>query len=91
MERTNDGKVEKEQETDSYILGYHPNSKYLDVNHGTDEPKALRAKKKVYTELRNVGDQQYLAQTWKDGSVCDLTEKPRTVEVQVKKKKKERL
>ncbi|KAI8349398.1 hypothetical protein BD560DRAFT_450248 [Blakeslea trispora] len=82
VERTNDGKVEKEQETDSYILGYHPNSKYLDVNHGTDEPKALRAKKKVYTELRNVGDQQYLAQTWKDGSVCDLTEKPRTVEVQ---------
>ncbi|OBZ91389.1 Protein OS-9 [Choanephora cucurbitarum] len=81
VERTNDGKVEKEQETDSYILGYHPNSKHIDSSY-SDQTKALRAKKKVHTELRNVGDQRYLVQTWKDGSICDLTEKPRTVEVQ---------
>lgn len=33
--------------------------------------------------MRKVGDQRYLVQEWKNGSECDLTEKPRTVEVQV--------
>jgi hypothetical protein len=35
------------------------------------------------TFMRKVGEQRYLVQEWKNGSNCDLTDKPRTVEVQV--------
>lgn len=38
---------------------------------------------RVKTELKKNGDQRYLVQKWGDGSKCDLTEKPRTIEVQV--------
>jgi DUF971 family protein len=39
---------------------------------------------KAPTELKNEKEKRYLVQTWQDGSICDLTEKPRTIEVQVK-------
>ncbi|KAI8141994.1 hypothetical protein BJV82DRAFT_670096 [Fennellomyces sp. T-0311] len=34
------------------------------------------------TTLRHVGDQRFLTQRWTGGSDCDLTGKPRTIEVQ---------
>ncbi|KAI8080279.1 uncharacterized protein B0P05DRAFT_540700, partial [Gilbertella persicaria] len=67
VERTHDGKVEKEQETASFYLGHYP---------------AQPDQSSAPTELKSKGDQRYLVQTWKDGSECDLTERPRTIEVQ---------
>ncbi|KAI9278486.1 hypothetical protein BDA99DRAFT_554118 [Phascolomyces articulosus] len=34
------------------------------------------------TSLKHVGNQRYLTQRWTDGSECDLTGKPRSIEVQ---------
>ncbi|KAI9479588.1 glucosidase II beta subunit-like protein-domain-containing protein [Zychaea mexicana] len=34
------------------------------------------------TNLQHIGDQRYLTQRWTGGSECDLTGKPRTIEVQ---------
>lgn len=39
---------------------------------------------KAITQLKSDKEERYLVQTWQDGSVCDITEKPRTIEVQVK-------
>ncbi|KAI9483198.1 MAG: hypothetical protein EXX96DRAFT_499138 [Benjaminiella poitrasii] len=92
VERSHDGKEVKEHETASFYLGFHPS---VASNEGkkSDNKELLSKKRKatprqVYlkapTELRKMMDseERYLAQAWKGGSVCDLTGKPRTVEVQ---------
>ncbi|KAI7904072.1 uncharacterized protein BX663DRAFT_506309 [Cokeromyces recurvatus] len=96
LERSHDGNEMKEQETASFYLGFHP-SMTLDDNtgdHANNKKELLLSKKKkltpsqVYlkapTELRtnNKGQERYLLQIWKEGSICDLTGKPRTVEIQ---------
>lgn len=39
------------------------------------------------TSLRHVGDQRYLVQQWTGGTECDLTGKPRSIEIQVKRQR----
>lgn len=39
------------------------------------------------TSLRHVGDQRYLVQQWTGGTQCDLTGKPRSIEIQVKRER----
>lgn len=88
VERSHDGKVEKEQETASFFLGLYPGlSKENLINPDKKAVAATTLTKKdharVKTELKKNGDQKYLVQKWGDGSKCDLTEKPRVIEVQV--------
>lgn len=54
-----------------------PNSKAL------LKPAIKPSHAKAPTELKNEKEKRYLVQTWQDGSICDITEKPRTIEVQV--------
>ncbi|KAI8975695.1 hypothetical protein BDF20DRAFT_625504 [Mycotypha africana] len=96
IERSYDGKVEKEHETASFYLGFHPglrqgttdiqtkqhNDKAALIAKGNGAHQHQKQYGHLYTELRTLGDQRYLVQKWKDGSICDLTERPRTVEVQ---------
>lgn len=37
------------------------------------------------TTMRHIGDQRYLTQYWEGGTVCDLTGKPRSIEIQASK------
>ena len=88
VERSHDGKVEKEQETASFFLGLYPGLSKESLIHADKKAVAATTKKGhaaagVKTELKKNGDQRYLVQKWGDGSRCDLTEKPRTIEVQV--------
>lgn len=86
IERSHDGKVEKEQETASFFLGMYPGlSKESMVNADKKAVASISKQNQVKgkTELKKNGDQRYLVQRWGDGSRCDLTEKPRTIEVQV--------
>lgn len=86
VERSHDGKVEKEQETASFFLGLYPGLSKESLIHADKKAVAATTKKdhaNVKTELKKNGDQRYLVQKWGDGSRCDLTEKPRTIEVQV--------
>lgn len=84
--------MEREQETASFYLGIYPGSLDSimpdDGNEkalaATNNMKPKKSNAKAPTTLRKVGDQRYLVQEWKNGSNCDLTDKPRTVEVQVK-------
>ncbi|KAI8884520.1 hypothetical protein K501DRAFT_332586 [Backusella circina FSU 941] len=81
IERVSDGKVEKEKETASFYLGLYPG---VDIKKepGTKALATITRTAKAKTALKQVGDQRLLTQLWKDGTVCDITEKPRTVEVQ---------
>lgn len=86
VERSHDGKVEKEQETASFFLGLYPGLSKESLINVDKKALASTTKKnqaRVKTELKKNGDQRYLVQKWGDGSRCDLTEKPRTIEVQV--------
>ncbi|KAL0137412.1 hypothetical protein V8B55DRAFT_1528118 [Mucor lusitanicus] len=78
VERSHDGKVEKEQETASFFLGLYPGLSKESLINADKKAVAATTKK---DHARN-GDQRYLVQKWGDGSRCDLTEKPRTIEVQ---------
>ncbi|GAN04823.1 glucosidase II beta subunit-like protein [Mucor ambiguus] len=85
VERSHDGKVEKEQETASFFLGLYPGLSKESLVNAEKKAVAATTKKehaRVKTELKKNGDQRYLVQKWGDGSRCDLTEKPRTIEVQ---------
>ncbi|KAF1801263.1 hypothetical protein FB192DRAFT_1384941 [Mucor lusitanicus] len=85
VERSHDGKVEKEQETASFFLGLYPGLSKESLINADKKAVAATTKKdhaRVKTELKKNGDQRYLVQKWGDGSRCDLTEKPRTIEVQ---------
>ncbi|KAI8075592.1 hypothetical protein BDF21DRAFT_495097 [Thamnidium elegans] len=85
IERSHDGKVEKEKETASFYLGVYPGA-VTDTDKENQKalsfPNNKKSSSKADTVMRKVGDQRYLVQEWKNGSECDLTEKPRTVEVQ---------
>ncbi|GAA5794778.1 hypothetical protein EDC94DRAFT_653019 [Helicostylum pulchrum] len=86
IERSHDGKVEKETETASFYLGVYPGA-VIDTDKENQNAVSFPNNKKnsspkAATIMRKVGDQRYLVQEWKNGSECDLTEKPRTVEVQ---------
>ncbi|KAI8644134.1 hypothetical protein BD408DRAFT_413768 [Parasitella parasitica] len=84
VERSHDGKVEKEQETASFFLGRYPGLSKGSLINADKKAIASTTKKHfaVKTELKNNGDQRYLVQKWGDGSKCDLTDKPRVIEVQ---------
>jgi P pilus assembly chaperone PapD len=80
--------VEKEQETASFYLGLYPGVAPADIDANnkaisSTKPISKQGQSRAPTELKGNGDQRYLVQTWKDGSKCDLTQKPRTIEVQV--------
>ncbi|KAG0903415.1 hypothetical protein G6F34_001141 [Rhizopus arrhizus] len=46
------------------------------------ESNLLGQYKKAKTTLKQIGDQRVLIQQWNEGSICDLTKKPRTTVVQ---------
>jgi hypothetical protein len=81
IERVSDGKVEKEKETASFHLGLYPGVD-MKKEPGSNALATITRTAKAKTTLKQVGDQRLLTQLWKDGTVCDITEKPRTVEVQ---------
>ncbi|KAI8323275.1 hypothetical protein GQ54DRAFT_286614 [Martensiomyces pterosporus] len=56
-------------------LPSHPNEKGRDEAGGENE--ATRT-----TQIKRVGRKQFLAQTWGGGTVCDITRRPREVEIQ---------
>lgn len=74
----------------SFYLGVYPGLSQSDTQSLYDQNKAslkpaTANHMKAKTVLKNEKDERYLVQTWQDGSICDLTEKPRTIEVQVNK------
>jgi hypothetical protein len=69
-------------------LGLYPGVAPADIDTNnkalsSTKPTTKQGQSRAPTELKSNGDQRYLVQTWRDGSKCDLTEKPRTIEVQV--------
>ncbi|ORE22582.1 hypothetical protein BCV71DRAFT_260100 [Rhizopus microsporus] len=86
VESVYDGRVERKKETASHYLGKYPGVT-IDQNPIIENallPTIRRDKtaKRPVTTLKQVGNQRYLLQQWGDGSTCDFTKKPRTVEVQ---------
>lgn len=68
----------------SFYLGYFnpkdkmtgkPEKQHTDVAKHRDGSVAK-------TSMRHIGDQRYLTQFWEGGTVCDLTGKPRSIEIQ---------
>ncbi|CEP11938.1 hypothetical protein [Parasitella parasitica] len=86
VERSHDGKVEKEKETASFFLGRYPGLTKKSLANVDKKAVASTTQRDHYqavkTELKKNGDQRYLVQKWGDGSTCDLTDKPRNIEVQ---------
>ncbi|KAI8384390.1 uncharacterized protein BYT42DRAFT_562370 [Radiomyces spectabilis] len=90
--------IEKEQQNDatartktqSYYLGYYNNyakpSMHKDASQNKPAQQSDVASPDTIdvsnTELRRVADKKYLVQRWTGGTQCDLTGKPRTVEIQ---------
>ena len=76
--------MEKEKETASFYLGMYPGEpvEKSDMKALSSNTKPKKSTQKAPAFMRKAGDQRYLVQEWKNGSKCDLTEKPRTVEVQ---------
>ncbi|KAG0165783.1 Protein OS-9 [Apophysomyces sp. BC1015] len=64
----------------SFYLGMYLEPKKVEgKSEQTDVSQKLE---KPTTSLRHVGDKRYLVQRWTGGTNCDLTDKPRSVEIQ---------
>lgn len=74
----------------SFYLGFYSGKKE-NRQHGAPRQQSFDLDKKVHkqqqqpdTLMRHVGDQRFLAQRWEGGTLCDLTGKPRSIEIQVR-------
>ncbi|KAF7729231.1 Protein OS-9 [Apophysomyces ossiformis] len=64
----------------SYLLGIY--SEPAESGSPSEQTDVSQRVESPVTSLRRVGDKRYLVQKWTGGTKCDLTGKPRTVEVQ---------
>ncbi|CAI2190479.1 3350_t:CDS:2, partial [Funneliformis geosporum] len=66
----------------SYFLGrYDPRHATLPPSH-KDKEGSKNSQQQLGTDLQAGGGKKYLVQRWSDGTKCDLTGKPRKVEIQ---------
>ncbi|KAI8974986.1 hypothetical protein BDB01DRAFT_908572 [Pilobolus umbonatus] len=82
IDRIYDGKEEKEQETASFYLGVYPSFAIDPANNKAILQTTSQSSVKPTTFIKEVDNQYYLVQKWEDGTLCDLTDRPRTVEIQ---------
>jgi protein OS-9 len=69
-----------EENSLEYVLGKTQEPSDTTANHDQDgEPKSLPPPN---GQLQVKGDQRYLSQRLEDGTLCDLTGRPRTIEIQ---------
>ncbi|KAK3304802.1 glucosidase II beta subunit-like protein-domain-containing protein [Chaetomium strumarium] len=70
----------KDENSQEYVLGR------IDGLHGAQDPASPEGQTKSLTppnaQLQVKGDQRYLSQRLEHGTICDLTGRPRTIEVQ---------
>ncbi|KAI8059329.1 hypothetical protein BC940DRAFT_338259 [Gongronella butleri] len=52
------------------------------IEKGAENENESPAKATVSTHLRQVGDKRLLVQRWRDGTLCDITQQPRTIDIQ---------
>ncbi|KAF8574490.1 hypothetical protein K439DRAFT_1372269 [Ramaria rubella] len=71
--------VEEDPEWESYTLGKSPASQSVDGELTVNDEIALANNLEL---ARQGAGQRYLVQRWSDGTVCDMTGRPREIEVQ---------
>lgn len=73
----------EDKSVNSYFLGrYDPRHATLPSSY-KDKKGSKSQQQQLGTDLQAVGGKKYLVQRWSDGTKCDLTGKPRRVEIQV--------
>ena len=74
----------EDKSVNSYFLGrYDPRHATLPPSY-KDKKGSKSHQQQLGTDLQAVGGKKYLVQRWSDGTKCDLTGKPRRVEIQVR-------
>ncbi|GBC14356.2 phytochelatin synthase-domain-containing protein [Rhizophagus irregularis DAOM 181602=DAOM 197198] len=72
----------EDKSVNSYFLGrYDPRHATLPSSY-KDKKGSKSQQQQLGTDLQAVGGKKYLVQRWSDGTKCDLTGKPRRVEIQ---------